>query len=70
MHDQLKGSLPVGFVVVKAGVKETEHDGIAQDLIQRVRDGVGAIVCYRTTFFAPRLPKTRSGKGSPRPCLC
>jgi propionyl-CoA synthetase len=61
LNDQMKGSLPIGFVVLKSGVTEV---GISKDLVQRVRKDVGAMSCYKTTYFVSRLPKTRSGKST------
>jgi propionyl-CoA synthetase len=59
--DELKGEVPVGFVVLKAGV--TKGDAvIVSELIQRVRDEIGAVACFRSAAVLKRLPKTRSGK--------
>jgi len=59
--DALKGQLPVGLVVLKAGATEAAED-IGKELVQMVRDKIGPIACYKTTAVVPRLPKTRSGK--------
>jgi propionyl-CoA synthetase len=59
--DQLKGQKPVGFIVLKAGVSRDQEE-IKKELIQMVRDQIGAIACYRETAVVKRLPKTRSGK--------
>jgi len=59
--DALKGQLPVGLVVLKAGATEAAED-ISRDLVQMVREKIGPIACYKTTAVVPRLPKTRSGK--------
>ncbi|HQZ15801.1 MAG TPA: propionyl-CoA synthetase, partial [Vicinamibacteria bacterium] len=59
--DPVKGEVPVGFVVLKAGVAR-EADAIAGELIQRVRDDIGALACFRSVAVLHRLPKTRSGK--------
>jgi propionyl-CoA synthetase len=61
VDDQLKGQLPVGFVVLKAGV-EKGIDEIAPQLAQMVREEIGPIACYKQTALVKRLPKTRSGK--------
>jgi propionyl-CoA synthetase len=61
VHDELKGQLPVGLVVLKAGVSRSEHD-IRNEIIQMVRNEIGPIACFRTAVIVPRLPKTRSGK--------
>ncbi|MEN8256391.1 MAG: propionyl-CoA synthetase [Thermodesulfobacteriota bacterium] len=60
-EDQLKGQLPVGLVVLKAG-RTRDADELAGELAQMVRDKIGPIACYRTTAVVDRLPKTRSGK--------
>ncbi len=59
--DKLKGELPVGLVVLKAGV-ETDPEEIKQDLVRMVRKQIGPIACYKETAVVKRLPKTRSGK--------
>ncbi|MDD5758025.1 MAG: propionyl-CoA synthetase [Desulfobulbaceae bacterium] len=59
--DTLKGQLPVGLVVLKAGAVQ-DAEQIEKDLIQMVRNQIGPIACYKTTAVVPRLPKTRSGK--------
>jgi propionyl-CoA synthetase len=59
--DALKGQLPVGLVVLKAGAVD-EDASIERELVQMVRDKIGPIACYKTTAVVPRLPKTRSGK--------
>jgi propionyl-CoA synthetase len=59
--DSFKGQLPVGFVVLKAGVKK-DPGLIIQDLVQMVRDQIGAVACFKQAVIVKRLPKTRSGK--------
>jgi len=59
--DPVKGEVPVGFVVLKAGAAR-EAGAIAAELIQRVRDDIGALACFRSVAVLHRLPKTRSGK--------
>ncbi len=59
--DTLKGQLPVGFVVLKAGAQVDEGQ-LKQELVQMVREQIGPIACYRETLIVKRLPKTRSGK--------
>jgi len=60
-HDQLKGQLPVGLFVVKAGVNRPS-DEIKEELVKMVRDAIGPIACFRDATQVARLPKTRSGK--------
>jgi propionyl-CoA synthetase len=59
--DQLKGQLPVGFLVLKAGV-DRDGDEIVAETIQMVRDRVGPVAVFKKAVIVTRLPKTRSGK--------
>jgi propionyl-CoA synthetase len=59
--DQLKGQLPLGFVVLKAGVTKP-HNEIAKELVGMVRDRIGPVAAFKTALVVKRLPKTRSGK--------
>ncbi len=59
--DDLKGEVPIGFVVLKAGVNRPEAQ-IAAELVERVRTSIGAFACFRTVLVVTGLPKTRSGK--------
>jgi propionyl-CoA synthetase len=59
--DPLKGELPLGLVVLKAGVDRTEDD-ITRELVARVREDIGPVAAFKTVLVVPRLPKTRSGK--------
>lgn len=59
--DELKGQIPVGFFVVKAGIKQTEKD-IEQELIGKVRETIGPVAAFKRAVQVERLPKTRSGK--------
>nr|WP_067288645.1 propionyl-CoA synthetase [Marinobacterium profundum] len=61
VQDALKGQLPVGLVVLMSGVEITEET-LQAELVQRVRDQVGALACFRRVLVVQRLPKTRSGK--------
>src|SRR5499426_4074538 len=59
--DELKGEVPLGLVVTKAGVERSEAD-IVRELVQRVRDTIGPVAAFKTATVVKRLPKTRSGK--------
>jgi propionyl-CoA synthetase len=59
--DALKGQLPLGFVVLKAGV-ERPHEEIVAELVQLVRERIGPVAAFKTATVVTRLPKTRSGK--------
>ncbi|HET7303964.1 MAG TPA: propionyl-CoA synthetase [Segeticoccus sp.] len=63
--DELKGQVPRALVVVKAGVDTDDEAQVArlrEELVQRVRDEVGAVAALRRVDVVPGLPKTRSGK--------
>ena len=63
--DQMKGQIPRGFVVLKAGVDtSTERYGekLRAQLVQMVRDRIGAVASFKEVEIVPALPKTRSGK--------
>ena len=57
--DEIKGQAPRGLVVVKAGA---DTDGLPEELVQLVRDEIGAVASFKLVDVVPALPKTRSGK--------
>src|SRR6188474_929354 len=59
--DDLKGQLPVGFLVLKAGVQRPRDDIVAE-VVQLVRDRIGPVAAFKSAVVVDRLPKTRSGK--------
>ena len=59
--DDLKGQLPVGFLVLKVGV-DKDHADIISEVITMVRDQIGPVAAFKTASVIDRLPKTRSGK--------
>jgi propionyl-CoA synthetase len=59
--DDLRGEVPLGFVVLKAGVARDDDD-VAAELVQLVRQQIGAVAYFREARVVARLPKTRSGK--------
>jgi propionyl-CoA synthetase len=61
VQDALKGQLPVGLVVLKSG-EDIGAAALEAELVERVRDQVGALACFRRVLVVQRLPKTRSGK--------
>ncbi|KAA1025481.1 propionyl-CoA synthetase [Pseudonocardia sp. EV170527-09] len=63
--DTMKGQIPRGFVVLKSGVDsdaEGYEDGLRAELVQMVRDQIGAVASLKDVAIVPALPKTRSGK--------
>ena len=61
VEDKLKGQVPLGFLVLNAGVTK-DHDEIVKEAIQMVRDQIGPVAAFKTATIVKRLPKTRSGK--------
>ncbi|MDH5422150.1 MAG: propionyl-CoA synthetase [Acidimicrobiia bacterium] len=59
--DDLKGQVPVGFVVLKTGVAR-DHSEIVAELIASVRARIGPVASFKHASVVARLPKTRSGK--------
>ena len=59
--DALKGQVPVGFMVLNAGVNRA-HDEIVADVIAMVRERIGPVAAFKIATVVQRLPKTRSGK--------
>jgi propionyl-CoA synthetase len=59
--DRLKGQLPLGLLVLNAGVDRPAEE-IARESVQLVRDRIGAVAALKTVAVVSRLPKTRSGK--------
>jgi propionyl-CoA synthetase len=59
--DALKGEIPYGLVVLKAGVARNPKE-IETELIALVREKIGPVAAFRDVMVVPRLPKTRSGK--------
>ncbi|MGD8837568.1 MAG: propionyl-CoA synthetase [Desulfobacteraceae bacterium] len=61
VDDSLKGQVPVGFMVLNAGV-DRPHAEISKEVVQMVRDRIGPVASFKTATMVKRLPKTRSGK--------
>ena len=61
INDALKGQIPLGFVILKAGIERAGEDIIAE-IVQRVRDQIGPVAAFKQAVIVHRLPKTRSGK--------
>jgi propionyl-CoA synthetase len=61
VHDELKGQLPRGFVVLKSGVDIEEHT-LRDELVESVRREIGPVASFRDVSVVDALPKTRSGK--------
>jgi len=61
VEDDLKGQLPLGLLVLKAGV-DRSHDAIVDEVVRMVRESIGPVAAFKTATVVQRLPKTRSGK--------
>ena len=59
--DELKGQVPLGFVVLKSGVA-TSPAQVVHEVVERVRDQIGPVAAFKQATIVARLPKTRSGK--------
>ncbi len=59
--DALKGQLPLGLIVVKAGVETTEKQ-LVPELVSLMREKIGPVADFKQALMVKRLPKTRSGK--------
>ena len=61
IKDELKGEVPCGFIVLKAGVTKAPIE-IEKEIVQLVRDKIGPVAAFKLAITVARLPKTRSGK--------
>ncbi len=61
IRDSLKGQVPLGFLVLKAGAERSDAD-ITTEAVQLVREHIGPVAAFRKVLVVKRLPKTRSGK--------
>ena len=61
INDELKGQIPLALVVAKSG-ENIEHFQLQHEVVQLVREKIGAVASLRDVVMVQRLPKTRSGK--------
>ena len=61
IDDELRGQVPVGFVVLKDGV-EMSQEQMQKELVDIIKRDIGAVAYFRQSGIVKRLPKTRSGK--------
>ena len=59
--DDLKGQLPVGFLVLKVGA-DAGNDVIVSEVVASIRESIGPVAAFKSAVVVDRLPKTRSGK--------
>jgi propionyl-CoA synthetase len=60
--DELKGQVPLGFLVLKSGVDRSRWPEIIREVVALVRERIGPVAAFKTAAIVDRLPKTRSGK--------
>jgi propionyl-CoA synthetase len=61
VKDAIKGEVPCGFLVLKAGVTRSS-DEIEKEIVALVREKLGPVAAFKLAMIVARLPKTRSGK--------
>ncbi|UFZ03089.1 propionyl-CoA synthetase [Bradyrhizobium ontarionense] len=61
IKDAIKGEVPCGFLVLKAGVSRSPST-IEKEIVALVRDKLGPVAAFKLAITVGRLPKTRSGK--------
>jgi propionyl-CoA synthetase len=61
IHDELKGEVPIGFLVLNAGSRRPNEDVVAE-AVAAIRERIGPVASFKTATIVNRLPKTRSGK--------
>ncbi len=61
IKDELKGEVPCGFIVLKAGVERSPAE-IEKEIVALVREKIGPVAAFKLAVTVARLPKTRSGK--------
>lgn len=61
INDELKGQIPLALVVTKSG-EPIEHFQLQHEVVQKVREQIGAVASLKDVIVVQRLPKTRSGK--------
>ena len=59
--DDLKGQLPLGFLVLNAGCDRNPTD-LIDEIVKMVRQQIGPVAAFKQALVVDRLPKTRSGK--------
>ena len=59
--DTIKGEIPLGLIVLKAG-RRRPHGEIVTEVVEMVRERIGPVASFKVAMVVKRLPKTRSGK--------
>jgi propionyl-CoA synthetase len=61
LSDEVKGQVPLGFLVLNAGVSRDPSE-IEREVVALVRERIGPVASFKMAVTVARLPKTRSGK--------
>jgi len=61
INDELKGEIPVGFVVLKQGRKRDPKE-LQDECRKKIRHDIGPVASFGYCIMVDKLPKTRSGK--------
>ncbi|MBL4645649.1 MAG: AMP-binding protein, partial [Rhizobiales bacterium] len=61
VHDDLKGQLPLGFLILNSGITRDVSE-IEREVVKLVRETIGPVAAFKNVVTVKRLPKTRSGK--------
>ena len=60
-RDAVKGEVPLGLLVLKAGASKAPAE-VEREAVALVRDRIGPVAAFKLAVAVDRLPKTRSGK--------
>lgn len=61
IRNELKGHLPLGLAILYDGCQRS-HEDIEKEVVQMVRNRIGAVACFKRLIIVQKFPKTRSGK--------
>ncbi|MDQ7028002.1 MAG: propionyl-CoA synthetase [Anaerolineae bacterium] len=61
IHDDIKGEVPVGLLVLNTDFAGDKAD-VVREVVQMVREQIGPVAAFKKAAIVAKLPKTRSGK--------
>jgi len=61
VHDELKGQLPVGLLVLESDTSAPANE-VVREVVAMMRERIGPVASFKQAVVVERLPKTRSGK--------
>ena len=61
ISDEMRGQRPVALVLLKDGMA-IEENKLEEELVDIIREKIGAVAYFKNATVVKRLPKTRSGK--------